>query len=129
MFLIHAIDGGRTPATEYLPCSAMVPKAGLALVQSGGNLAICTGANKPTYVCVQEETSAVEEGTPVAVIRVLPDMVFDTTTADDLASVQCGDKVTIHTDGAQITDTKENGVAEIVSMDGTVSGSHVRVRF
>ena len=40
-----------------------------------------------------------------------------------------GDKVTLHTDGLQVTATTTNGVAEGVYMDGTASGSMCRVRF
>ena len=38
-------------------------------------------------------------------------------------------RVTLHTDGLQVTATTTNGVAEVVYMDGTASGSMCRVRF
>jgi len=43
--------------------------------------------------------------------------------------VKPGNKVTIHTDGMQVTATTEGGVAEIVAMDGTAAGDKCRVRF
>ena len=43
--------------------------------------------------------------------------------------VAVGDKVTIHTDGLQVTATTTGGVAEVVWMEGTASGAKVRVRF
>lgn len=129
MFKIHTIDDGRNAPVEYLPAGAITPKAGMALVQSGGNLALCSGAVKPTYICMREETAAVAAGTLIPVIRVQPDMVFETTATAALTSVKLGSKVTLSTDGLQVTATTTDGVAEIVSMDGTAAGSAVRVRF
>ena len=40
-----------------------------------------------------------------------------------------GDKVTLHTDGLQVTGTTASGVAEVVYMDGTAAGDMCRVRF
>ena len=49
-FKIHSIDDNRISGIEYLPCGAITPKVGMALVQSGGNLALATGTNAPTYI-------------------------------------------------------------------------------
>ena len=46
-----------------------------------------------------------------------------------MTSVKLGDKVTIYTDGLQVTATTTSGVAEVVGMDGTAAGSTVLVRF
>ena len=35
-FLIQQVDGGRVPGIEYLPCGAITPRIGMALIQSGG---------------------------------------------------------------------------------------------
>ena len=43
--------------------------------------------------------------------------------------MKLGDKVTLHTDGLQVTATTASGVAEVVGMDGTAAGDRVRVRF
>ena len=61
--------------------------------------------------------------------RVNSDMVLETTASADMAAVKQGDKVTLSEDGMEVTATTANGVAEIVSMDGTAAGSCVRVRF
>ena len=51
-FKIHKIDDGRIPGIEYLPCGAITPKVGMALVQSAGNLAIATrGTHTPNETC------------------------------------------------------------------------------
>lgn len=51
-FMIHKVDSGQVPGIEYLPCGAITPKIGMALVQSGGNLAIATGTTAPTYISI-----------------------------------------------------------------------------
>ena len=128
-FLIQQVDGGRVPGIEYLPCSAITPKVGMALVQSGGNLAIASGTTAPTYVSMIEKEAACAAGDIIPVMRGLPDMVFETTFSTAASAIKLGDKVTLNTDGLQVTATTTSGVAEVVGMDGTAAGDKVRVRF
>ena len=128
-FLIQQVDGGRVPGIEYLPCSAITPKVGMALVQSGGNLAIASGTTAPTYVSMIEKEAACAAGDIIPVMRVLPDMVFETTFSTAASAIKLGDKVTLNTDGLQVTATTTSGGAEVVGMDGTAAGDKVRVRF
>lgn len=128
-FKVHSVDGGRVPGIEYLPCSAITPKIGMALTQTGGNLALATGNNAPTYISMCEKSAACTAGDIIPVIRVLPDMVFETTFNASAASINLGDKVTLASDGLRVTATTSSGVAEVVYMDGTASGSMCRVRF
>lgn len=128
-FLTHSIDDGRVPALEYLPCSAITPKVGTALVLSGGNLVVAAGTTKPTYICMTERDAAVAAGELIPVFRIQPDMAFETTFSAAATSIKLGNKVTIATAGDQVTATTTDGVAEVISMeDGTV-GSKVVVRF
>ena len=129
MFKVHLTDGGRNPAIEYLPAGAITPKIGLALTQTSGNLALATGTTKPTYICMKEGAAALTAGTVIPVIRVLPDMIFETENSAAFTSINKGDKVTLHTDGAQVTATTTSGVAEVVDFSGTAAGSRVLVRF
>lgn len=128
-FKIHKIDDNRVCGIEYLPCAAITPKVGLALYQSGGNLTTATGTTAPTYISMCEKDSACTAGEIIPVIRVNKDMVFETTFSAAATSIKIGSKVTINTDGAQVTATTTDGVAEVVYMDGTASGSMCRVRF
>lgn len=129
-FLIHSTDDGYIPSFEYLPCGAITPKVGMALVQTGGSLAIATGANAPTYISMIEKESACTAGELIPVIRVDKRIVFETRLSAAGTSLKLGDKVTLHaSDGMQVTATTASGVAEIVYMDGTDSGSMCRVRF
>lgn len=128
-FKIHSVDDGRVLAIEYLPCGAITPKVGMALTQTGGNLAIATGDVVPSYISMCEREEACAEGDIIPVVRVNKDIIFEATFSEAADAVVLGDKVTLATDGLQVTATTEGGVAEVVDMDGTAVGSTVRVRF
>lgn len=128
-FKIHSTDNGHVPCIEYLPAGAITPKVGMALIQSGGNLAVATGANAPTYISMCERESACTAGDLIPVIRVDKGTIYETSFAAAATSIKLGAKVTLHTDGMQVTATTASGVAEVVYMDGAASGSMCRVRF
>ena len=92
-FLIQQVDGGRVPGIEYLPCGAITPRIGMALIQSGGNLAVASGTTAPTYVSMIEKETPCTVGDIIPVMRVLPDMMFETTFQAAASSVKLGDKV------------------------------------
>ena len=123
MFKIHSIDGGRTPATEYLPAENITPKVGTMLVQENGLLVPATGAKNPTYMCLQSSDAAVQSGMDIPVMRVSPDTIFETETEADMSAVTLGKKIGLSADGTTVVTT--DGAAETVYIDKTV----VRVRF
>lgn len=130
MFFVHKTDDGRTPAAEYMPAGAIIPKVGMALVaDANGNLVAATGANKPTYICMVEKEVALTAGDEIPVIRVSGDMIFETVSSVAMTSVKRGEKVTLSTDGMAVTATKTDGVAEVVDILDTASGGRVHVRF
>ena len=137
-FLLYSTDDGRVPPIEYLPCSAITPKVGMALVVSAGNLAVARSVNAPKYISLFGAASTLNGGTIIPVMRVGSDMILETTLSAAGTSLNIGDKVTLHaTNGLQVTATTQDssnnyiGIAEIVAFpDGTkTSGSRVRVRF
>lgn len=129
-FIRYSDEEGRVTPWEYLPCSAITPKIGMAMVLSSGKLAIATGTTKPTHICMAEYDAAVTAGTIVPVIRVQADEIFEVTNSASLSGVNIGQKVTLHaSNGLQVTGTTTSGVAEIVRKDGDASGSTVLVRF
>lgn len=129
MFLIHTVDDGRVPPMEYLPAGAIQPKVGLALTQSDGLLAVCTGTTKPSYICMTETAAAVASGTVIPVIRVDKDTVFETEFSASASSIKLGNKVTIASDGLRVTATTTSGVAEVVEILDSSEGGKCRVRF
>lgn len=129
-FIPHSNNDGRVQPWEYLPCTGSdAPQIGMALVLSSGKLVKCTGTTKPTYICMVEAAAALAAGSLIPVIAVTPDQIFETTNQASLAGVAIGAKVTIHSDGCQVTATTTSGVAEIVEKDGDASGSRVLVKF
>ena len=128
-FLIHSVDDNRVLGLEYLPCSAITPKVGMALVQTSGNLALASGTTAPTYISMCERDTACTAGELIPVVRVQKDIIFGVPAQAAMTSVKLGDKVTIYTDGLQVTATTTSGVAEVVGMNGTAAGSTVLVRF
>ncbi len=129
-FIPHKNEEGRVTPWEYLPCSAITPEVGMAMILSSGKLAIATGTTKPTHICMAHYDAAVAAGTIVPVIRVEPDEVFEVTNSASLSGVNIGSKLTLHaSNGLQITGTTTSGVAELVAKDGDDSGSRCLVRF
>ena len=127
--LIHQTNDGRVPPFEYLPAGAITPKVGMALYQNGGNLAVASGTTKPTYICMCDRESALTAGDVIPVIRIDNDMIFATTLSAAGTSLKLGNKVTLSTDGTQVTATTTDGTAEIVAIHGTAVGDEVLVRF
>ena len=129
-FIPYSNEEGRGAPWEYLPCSAITPKIGMAMVLSSGKLAIATGTTKPTHICMADYDAAVTVGTIVPVIRVQADEIFECTNSASLSGVNVGQKVTLHaSNGLQVTGTTSSGVAEIVAKDGDAAGSRVLVKF
>lgn len=129
MFIPYKTDDGRVPAWEYLPASAITPKVGMALTMTSGQLAKASGTTKPTYISMVEKETACTAGDIIPVVRVDADMILETTFSAAATSVVPGAKVTVATDGLQVTGTTTDGIAEVVELDGTTAGSKVRVRF
>ena len=132
MFVPHKNAAGNVIPWEYLPAGAITPKAGMALVQSSGNMAIASGTTAPTYLSMIEKDSACTAGDIIPVIRVDHNTIYETTNQASFASIKRGDKVTLHTDGLQVTATKTSGVAEVVEFDAKAAsgaGGKVWVRF
>lgn len=128
-FIPHSYDKGLPDAWEYLEVTASETIAmGEALKLASGKLTKCSGTTKPEFIAMQAVASA-PAGTRIPVIRVSDDTVYETQLQAEYAAIAKGAKVTIHTDGLQITTTTTSGVFEILDWDGTAAGSKVRGRF
>lgn len=114
---------------EKLPAAASLTlQVGTALTDADGNLAIATGENKPTHICMEDVTTT-EAGQKIHVERVRPETVYETELSAASAAIAVGKKYTLDTSGEAITATDTGGVAQVVSFDGTAKGDKVRVRF
>ena len=101
---------------------------GTALVLTAGKLTKATGTTKPEFICMQEVASTVADQL-IHVERVREETVYETELSVASSAIAVGGKYTIATDGEKITSTTTDGVAEVVSFDGTAAGDKVRVRF
>lgn len=129
MFAPYTHNSMHTHPVELKPCSEIQPDVGMAMVMSGGLLVKATGTTKPTYISVTRKEATCTAGDLIQVIEVDSAAKFLTTFSADAAAIKIGDKVTVATDAMRVTATKTDGVAEIVSMNGTASGSECVVRF
>lgn len=119
------------PVIKTLPTTASTTyKVGDALVLSNGGLVKATGSVKPEYIAAANYVAPAANMEDLPVYLITPGMEFKTTFAAAATAVKEGAKVTIHTDGAQVTATTESGVAQILKKHGTGAvGTGVTVTF
>lgn len=119
------------PVIKTLPTTASTEyKIGDALILSGGGLVKATGTTKPEYIAAANYSAPATGMEPLPTYLIAPGMEWETTFAADATAVTEGTKVTIHTDGAQVTATATSGVAQILKKHGTgAAGTKVTVTF
>lgn len=129
MFMLSRMLVGNTPPIVYMqPTDSESYQVGEALKLASGKVTLCSGAVAPSHVCV----GPINDNGVVPCVEVQKYMEFETTLGvapADSATVGVGDKVTLHTDGMQVTATKTGGVAEVTGIDGQTVGSRVTVKF
>lgn len=129
MFMLSRMLVGNTPPIVYMqPTDGETYQVGEALKMASGKVTLCSGAVAPSHVCV----GPIDDNGVVPCVEVQKYMEFETTLGvapADSATVGVGDKVTLHTDGMQVTATKTSGVAEVTGIDGQTVGSRVTVKF
>lgn len=129
MFMLSRMLVGNTPPIVYMqPTDSESYQVGEALKLASGKVTLCGGAVAPSHVCV----GPIDDNGVVPCVEVQKYMEFETTLGvapTDSATVGVGDKVTLHTDGMQVTATKTGGVAEVTGIDGQTVGSRVTVKF
>lgn len=114
------------PLEYLLPTANEAFEVGEACVLSGGKLTKCGATATPAYITMGKTAAGADK---VPCIRVQKTQVFETTFSAAPTDLTAGNKVTLHTDGLQVTATTTSGVAEIVEIGGTVAGSLAKVRF
>lgn len=129
MFMLSRMLVGNTPPIVYMQhTDSESYQVGEALKLASGKVTLCSGAVAPSHVCV----GPIDDNGVVPCVEVQKYMEFETTLGvapTDSATVGVGDKVTLHTDGMQVTATKTGGVAEVTGIDGQTVGSRVTVKF
>lgn len=127
-FYIQSVSDGHVPPFEYMVCGNITPKAGMALTLSAGKLVTASGTTAPGYISMMEADTA-QDDKVIPVLRVEDGITFMTQNSAAFGAVKVGNKVTIANDGLRVTATTTSGVAEVVSICGTDTGSDIAVRF
>ena len=132
MFKLIKIENGRqnVPEPEYLDVKDNeAVEIGEALVLSSGKLTKCAATVKPEFISMGKVAAADSKRT-VAVCRIESNHLYDVPVSAAPTALKVGDKVTIHTDGEQVTATTTDGVAKIVALNGANAiGDKITVRF
>ena len=131
MFKLLKIENARlnVPEPEYLTVTeSEAVSEGEALVLASGKLTKCGATVAPTYIAMAS-LSADAEKREIAVCRIEKNQVYEVPVTATPTALKVGDKVTLHTDGLQVTATTTSGVITIVSLNGaTAAGDKVVVR-
>lgn len=100
---------------------------GEALVMASGVVSKCGATVVPEFIAQQGLTA--KAGDLLLVSRVVDTQELETVAAVAMTGVRVGDKVTLHTDGVQVTATVAGGVFLVSGIDGVDVGSGVRGYF
>lgn len=131
MFRLIKIENARinVPEPEYLDVTAAeAVSEGEALVLTSGKLKKCGATVAPQFIAMASLAADAEKRT-IAVCRVEKNQVYEVPVSAAPTSLNVGDKVTLNTDGLQVTATTTSGVVTIVSLNGAAAaGDKVVVR-
>ena len=131
MFKLIRIENGRenVPSPVFHEAAAEAISVGEALVLNGaGKLTKCGATAKPTHIAMGQ-MSASAASRKIAACRVEPNQVYEVPVTAAPTSLVPGAKVTIHTDGLQVTATTTDGVVTVESVNGaTKAGDTIVVR-
>ncbi len=131
MFYLLKIENARmnVPEPEFLEAKAGEEiTLGEALVLTDGALTRCGATAVPTYIAMGAK-SAGDENRTVAVCRVESNQVWEVPVTVAPSALKIGSKVTLHTDGLQVTATTASGVVTVVDLNGaSAAGDKIIVR-
>lgn len=131
MFRLMKIENARinVPEPEYLDVTAAeAVSEGEALVLASGKLTKCGATVAPEFIAMASLSAGATKRT-IAVCRVEKNQVYEVPVTAAPTSLKVGDKVTLNTDGLQVTATTTSGVVTIVDLNGaTAAGDKVVVR-
>ena len=131
MFKLLKIENARMNVPEPVFHEATAAEAisiGEALVLSDGKLTKCAATTKPEFIAMGQ-VSASDANRKVAVCRVESNQVYEVPVTAAPTSLKVGDKVTLHTNGLQVTATTTSGVVTVESLNGaSAAGDTIVVR-
>ena len=113
------LDGASNPFEYYLLTNGEGAVEGEALVLSSGRLTKCGATATPEFISLKTQALQATSTIPLPVIRVRDEDEFVTTCTAALDGADVGTKLTLHTDGVQVTDTTTSGVFAVSAVVGT----------
>ena len=131
MFKLLRIENGRmnVPSPVFHEVTAgLEVEDGTALVLTSGKLTVCGATTKPEFIAMGVKTAA-DENRKLAVAKCAPNQIYAVPVTAAPTSLKVGDKVTLSTDGLQVTATTTNGVITVEDLNGaTAAGDEIIVR-
>lgn len=129
--LVKTLDGASPPYEngKYLMTNNEGCTKGEALVLTSGRLTKCGATATPQFIAQKTVAAAATSTEYVPVTKVTEMQEFETTATATVADTLVGSKVTLHTDGLQVTATTTSGVFELSYTDGVTGGGVVRGYF
>lgn len=131
MFRLIKIENARMNVPEPVFHEVTASEAvqlGEALVLTSGKLTKCGATAKPEFIAMADcAADAAKRLIPVA--RVEANQLYEVPVTAAPTSLVEGDKVTLHTDGMQVTATTTSGVVTVESLNGAAAaGDTIVVR-
>ena len=132
MFKLLKMENARlnVPEPEYQ--EAKVGEAiemGETLILSAGKLTKCSGTTMPTHIAMGVKAAA-DADRRIPACRLEANQVYEVPVTATPTALVPGVKVTIHTDGLQVTATTTDGVATVVDVNNAKTiGDTIIVRF
>lgn len=125
-YLVKHLDGASNPIEKYLLADGEGATLGEALKQVNGRLTKAGPTDIPEFISYRTQAAEATSKTRLPVIRITEQSEFETTSIATVDNTLLGSKVTLHTDGAQVTATTASGVFLVSSTDGATTNSKVR---
>lgn len=131
MFNLVKIENGRQnvpPPEFHAVTDEEAVEYGEALVLTSGKLTKCGATAAPAFIALKS-LSAAATNRKIPVIRVEKNQVYEVPCNADPSALADGSKVTLHTDGLQVTATTTSGVVTVISKCGaSAAGDKILVR-
>lgn len=129
MFKLIKIENARMNVPEPVFHEVTEDEAvvmGEALVLTNGRLTKCGATVKPEFIAMADcAADAAKRLIPAA--RVEPNQLYEVPVQTAPTSLVEGSKVTLHTDGLQVTATTTSGVVTIESLNGAAAAGDIVV--
>lgn len=129
MFKLIKIENARMNVPEPVFHEVKASEAvqlGEALVLTSGKLTKCGAMEKPEFIAMADcAADAAKRLIPAA--RVEPNQLYEVPVQAAPTSLVEGSKVTLHTDGLQVTETTTSGVVTVESLNGAAAAGDIIV--